>query len=181
MRHNPSCHKEQRHWPKCRFHQSFYLSHQMQHPHCEIRPQLYQNNIPQVIIQNFTDVYLFCLHKDNTDHTKLRPLGIPTAIGCIIASHVAKSMKDKSHPTSYHTTTPMAFPMALLSSSKLCNSPSNATLTHPNTLIASPPVQLFFSTSLTNSTVYPDKNSLPSFQQTSQNFSHSPPSSMPTL
>jgi hypothetical protein len=41
------------------------------------------------------DVYLFCLHKDASDHSKLRSLGIPTAIRQIIASHVAQSLKTK--------------------------------------------------------------------------------------
>jgi hypothetical protein len=57
--------------------------------------QIYRNNIPPIITRYFTDVYLFCLHKDSTDHTKLHPLSIPTAIRCLIASHLAKSMKDK--------------------------------------------------------------------------------------
>jgi hypothetical protein len=57
--------------------------------------QIYQNNFPPTIKRYFTDVYLFCLHKDPTDKTKLRPLGIPTAIRCLIASHVAHSFREK--------------------------------------------------------------------------------------
>jgi hypothetical protein len=57
--------------------------------------QIYQNNLPQPIQHYFTDVYLFCLHKDPLDKTKLRPLGIPTAIRCIIASHVAHTFREK--------------------------------------------------------------------------------------
>jgi hypothetical protein len=34
-------------------------------------------------------------HKDPTDPTKLRPLGIPTAIRRIIATHVARTLKSK--------------------------------------------------------------------------------------
>ena len=41
------------------------------------------------------DVYLFCLHKDPTDASKLRPLGIPTAMRRIIARHVAQYFKPK--------------------------------------------------------------------------------------
>ena len=56
---------------------------------------IYQGNIPQAARHFFTDTYLFCLHKDETDNTKLRPIGIPTAIRRIIASHIAKHWKDK--------------------------------------------------------------------------------------
>jgi len=57
--------------------------------------QIYQNNLPPTIKRYFTDVYLFCLHKDPNDKTKLRPLGIPTAIRRLIASHVAHSFREK--------------------------------------------------------------------------------------
>jgi hypothetical protein len=43
----------------------------------------------------FTNTYLFCLHKDPHDEKKLRPIGIPTAIRRIIATHVANKWKDK--------------------------------------------------------------------------------------
>jgi hypothetical protein len=39
--------------------------------------------------------FLFCLHKDPTDASKLRPLGIPTAMRRIIARHVAQHFKPK--------------------------------------------------------------------------------------
>jgi hypothetical protein len=45
--------------------------------------------------QYFTGVYLFCLHKDTSNPTKLRPLGIQTTIHQLIASHVACSLKEK--------------------------------------------------------------------------------------
>jgi hypothetical protein len=48
-----------------------------------------------VIKRYFTDVYLFCLHKDPNNHSKLRPLGIPTAIQRLIATHIARSLKSK--------------------------------------------------------------------------------------
>jgi hypothetical protein len=41
---------------------------------------IYQNNLPDMIKCYFTDVYLFCLHKDPNNHSKLCPLGIPTSI-----------------------------------------------------------------------------------------------------
>ena len=57
--------------------------------------QIYKNNIPTTIRRFFTDVYLFCLHKDPSDHSKLRPLGIPTAIRRLVATHVARTLKSK--------------------------------------------------------------------------------------
>jgi hypothetical protein len=56
---------------------------------------IYQNKLPQCIKRYFTDVYLFCLHKDPKDTTKLCPLSIPTAIRRLIASHVACTLRDK--------------------------------------------------------------------------------------
>jgi hypothetical protein len=41
---------------------------------------IYKNSLPDNIKHYFTDVYLFCLHKNPLDPTKLRPFGIPTAI-----------------------------------------------------------------------------------------------------
>jgi hypothetical protein len=57
--------------------------------------QIYQNSLPPPIKLYFTDVYLFCLHKDPLDKSKLRPLDIPTAIRRIIASHVAHTFREK--------------------------------------------------------------------------------------
>ena len=57
--------------------------------------QIYINNIPAPIQHFFSDVYLFCLHKDLNDASKLRPIGIPTAIRRIIARHVAQTFKSK--------------------------------------------------------------------------------------
>jgi len=56
---------------------------------------IYQNKLPQCTKRYFTDVYLFCLHKDPKYTTKLRPLSIPTAIRRLIASHVARALHDK--------------------------------------------------------------------------------------
>ena len=51
---------------------------------------VYNNCIPAEIRGFFTDTYLFCLYKDPGDLTKLRPLGIPSAMRRIIATHVTK-------------------------------------------------------------------------------------------
>jgi hypothetical protein len=56
---------------------------------------IYKNKLPENIKRYFTDVYLFCLHKDPQDPNKLRPLGIPTAIRRLIASHVARTHRQK--------------------------------------------------------------------------------------
>ena len=56
---------------------------------------VYHGQVPTIAKKFFTDTYLFCLHKDPNDKSKLRPIGIPTAIRRIIASHVAPTMKDK--------------------------------------------------------------------------------------
>jgi hypothetical protein len=57
--------------------------------------KIYQNIIPHKIKQHFSDVYLFCLHKDPNDKSKLHPLGIPTAIQQHMATHIAKTFKEK--------------------------------------------------------------------------------------
>ena len=56
---------------------------------------IFQGNIPRIARAFFTDTYLFCLHKDPDDLSKLRPIGIPSAIRRIIASHIAQQWKDK--------------------------------------------------------------------------------------
>ena len=52
----------------------------------------------------FTTTYLFCLHKDPHDLSKLQPLGIQTAIRQIITNHVAHSLRSKyaSHLLPYN-------------------------------------------------------------------------------
>jgi hypothetical protein len=52
----------------------------------------------------FTNTYLFCLHKDPNDRSKLRPLGVPTTIRRIITNHVAHSLHSRfaSHLLPYN-------------------------------------------------------------------------------
>jgi hypothetical protein len=57
--------------------------------------QIHQNNLHPPIRWYFTNIYLFCLHKDPLDKSKLCPLGIPTAIRHHIASHVAHTFRRK--------------------------------------------------------------------------------------
>jgi hypothetical protein len=72
--------------------------------------QIYQNNLPPPIKQYFTNVYLFCFYNDHLDKSKLRPLGIPTTIWHLIASHVAHTFcKKNAHhmlPFNYAIGTP---------------------------------------------------------------------------
>ncbi len=56
---------------------------------------IYKNSLLDNIKRYFTDVHLFCLNKDPLDPTKLQPLEIPTAIQCIITSHVACTLQQK--------------------------------------------------------------------------------------
>ena len=56
---------------------------------------IFQNRVPRDVARYFTDTYLFCLHKDPTDHSKLRPIGIPSAMRRIIASHLAKYYRSR--------------------------------------------------------------------------------------
>jgi hypothetical protein len=55
---------------------------------------IFQGKIPPAACKFFTDTYLFCLHKDQNDLSTLRPIGIPTAIQQIRASHIAITLKD---------------------------------------------------------------------------------------
>ena len=57
--------------------------------------QIYQTNLPPPIKHYFIDVYLFCLHKDPLDKSKLRPLGILTATRRLIVRHVAHTFREK--------------------------------------------------------------------------------------
>jgi len=50
---------------------------------------VYRNAIPPKISPYFTDTYLFCFFKDPDNPTKLRPIGIPSAMRRILAGHVS--------------------------------------------------------------------------------------------
>ena len=65
---------------------------------------VYRNTIPKGITPHFTDNYLFCFFKDPKDPTKLRPIGIPSAMRRIIASHVAYTFRQRfaAHVWSYN-------------------------------------------------------------------------------
>ncbi len=56
---------------------------------------IFEGSIPTEAKHFFTDTYLFCLHKDEMDKRKLRPIGIPTAIRRIISRHIAQHWKEK--------------------------------------------------------------------------------------
>ena len=56
--------------------------------------RLFNGHIHESIVPYITSTYLFCLHKDATDPSKLRPIGVPTAIRRLLASHIAKTYRD---------------------------------------------------------------------------------------
>ncbi len=56
---------------------------------------VYWGEIPPIMCHFFTNTYFFCLHKDRHDKKKLWPIGIPTTIRQIIATHVANQWKVK--------------------------------------------------------------------------------------
>jgi hypothetical protein len=111
---------------------------------------IYQNNLPDVIKRYFTDVYLFCLHKDPNNHTKLCPLGIPTAIQHLIATHVARSLKSKfaSHLLPYNYAVGIPDGTSFIVKAM-----------HPNEQTNHPPAQQSSLTSPTNLTPFPAPNS----------------------
>jgi hypothetical protein len=53
---------------------------------------IFQGKILPAARKFFTDTHLFCLHKDQNDLSKLRP--IPTKIRQILASHITITLKD---------------------------------------------------------------------------------------
>ena len=61
----------------------------------EVFNLVFQGRLPAAAKQYFTDTYLFCLYKDPSNPSKLRPLGIPSAVRRIVASHVAKYYRGK--------------------------------------------------------------------------------------
>ena len=57
--------------------------------------RLYNGQIDGCMRPYLTNTYLFCLYKDETDPTKLRPIGVPTAIRWIITNHIARTFCRK--------------------------------------------------------------------------------------
>ncbi|KAL7527363.1 hypothetical protein ACHAWF_002150 [Thalassiosira exigua] len=49
---------------------------------------IYRGEVPRSVRRFFSDGYLFCLYKDPHDKSKLQPLGVPSALRRLIASHV---------------------------------------------------------------------------------------------
>ncbi|KAL7550151.1 hypothetical protein ACHAWF_013397 [Thalassiosira exigua] len=56
---------------------------------------IYRGQVPQAVRRFFSDGYLFCLYKDPHDKSKLRPLGVPSALRRLIVSHVCRHGKAK--------------------------------------------------------------------------------------
>lgn len=82
---------------------------------------IYQNNLPESVKYYFTDVFLFCLHKDPNDHTKQRPWAFQPQYAVSSALTWPARFATNLLPISSLSTLPLAFPMALTSSLKLCN------------------------------------------------------------
>mgnify|MGYP007103437133 CR=1 FL=1 len=57
--------------------------------------RFYNGKVMDCIKPYLTNTYLFCLHNDESDPTKLRPIGVPTAIRRIIANHVARTYRRR--------------------------------------------------------------------------------------
>ncbi len=56
---------------------------------------IFTAKIPSEIAPYLRDTYLFCLHKDPDDPSKLRPIGVPTAVRRIIGNHIARTFKSR--------------------------------------------------------------------------------------
>ncbi|KAL7529534.1 hypothetical protein ACHAWF_006430, partial [Thalassiosira exigua] len=68
----------------------------------EVRPLVqtlcdlvYRGIIPDEVKKFFSDTYLFCLYKEPGNHDKLRPIGVPTALRRIVASHIVKHGRER--------------------------------------------------------------------------------------
>ena len=57
--------------------------------------RLYNGQIDECMRPYLTNTYLFCLYKDEIDPTKLRPIGVPTAIRRNITNHIARTFRRK--------------------------------------------------------------------------------------
>jgi len=49
---------------------------------------VFQGRVPEVVQCYLTDTYLFCFEKDPDDPTKLRPIGIPSALRRLAGKHI---------------------------------------------------------------------------------------------
>jgi hypothetical protein len=138
--------------------------------------QIYKNNLPPSIKRYFTDVYLFCLHKDPLNKSKLQPLGIPTAIRRLIACHVAHTFREKfaRHmlPFNYAVGTPNG--TNLIINTMQLQVEKYISLSQSKNIL---PTRAAVLTSPTNSTASPVKHSLKSLQTPSPKSSPSLPSS----
>ena len=56
---------------------------------------VFQGLLPPSIAVYFTDAYLFLLHKDPDDPTKLRPIAIPSGMRRLTASHIMASYRQR--------------------------------------------------------------------------------------
>ena len=56
---------------------------------------IFNNKVPERIAKYFRDSYLFCLHKDINDKSRLRPIAVPSALRRAVALHVAKTCKGR--------------------------------------------------------------------------------------
>ena len=56
---------------------------------------IFNGNVHPCMEPYFNNTYLFCLHKDENDPDKIRPIGIPTALRRIITSHTARMYRRK--------------------------------------------------------------------------------------
>jgi len=93
LQNNPPHGQKQRIRNKHQHYRSLHNPRQILNPCHQTRPPLHLQS--HLLKRYFTDVYLYCLHKDPKDTTKLHPLGIPTAIRHLITSHVARTLRDK--------------------------------------------------------------------------------------
>ncbi|KAL7553821.1 hypothetical protein ACHAWF_017709 [Thalassiosira exigua] len=55
---------------------------------------LYRALLPEEVSHFMSDSYLFCLLKDPSDHSRLRPIAIPCAVRRLLASHVVAMERD---------------------------------------------------------------------------------------
>ena len=57
--------------------------------------RIFNRRIDTCMEPYLTNTYLFCVYKDETDHSKLWHIGVPTALQRIITNHTARSYNQK--------------------------------------------------------------------------------------